>query len=46
VVLNFGGTLKTLKELFKLQKKKKSMRLIANISSSTSCKPFLKKERF
>ena len=41
MVFYFGETLKTLKESFKLQKR--AVRLIANISRTTSCKPFFKK---
>jgi hypothetical protein len=37
----FWGNVRNLKKVFKLQKS--AVRLIANISSTTSCKPYLKK---
>jgi hypothetical protein len=37
----FWGNVRNLKKVFKLQKR--TIRLIANISSTTSCKPYCKK---
>jgi hypothetical protein len=39
----FWGKVRNLKKVFKVQKR--AIRLIANISSTTSCKPYLKKSK-